>query len=209
MIGKSSTNRRGVDAEWTAGRREMTARSPRSGGRIGAVSRACRRVAFPGRCRRPFAPSAILAAVLLAATAAAGSGGTDDAGRLLARVNAVRAAAGVPPVAIAGRLSLAARSHTEDLARRGVLSHEGGDGARLAGRLARAGYPFRLAAENLAQGVATPGEAVELWLASPGHRRNLLLPEVREIGVGHARRRPPPPGVATGDFWVLVLARRR
>ena len=152
--------------------------------------------------------ASVLVMILLAVSAAA-AGGTDLEGGLLARINAVRAAEGLPPLEAAARLSLAAQAHAEDLAARGVLSHEGADGSRLRTRLARAGYPFRLAAENLAQGVATPADAVSLWLASPGHRRNLLLDGIRELGIGHAVRRPPPPGIATGDFWVVVLGRRK
>jgi uncharacterized protein YkwD len=78
------------------------------------------------------------------------------------------------------------------------LSHRGSDGSDLGDRLARTGYPFTMAAENLAAGVTTPDETVWLWSGSPGHRRNMLTAEFREAGIAHLSG-------AGGEIWVLVL----
>lgn len=40
------------------------------------------------------------------------------------------------------------------------------------------------AAENLVNSVASPAEVVEAWMASPGHRNNIVDPELSEIGIG-------------------------
>lgn len=44
-----------------------------------------------------------------------------------------------------------------------------------------------LAAENLSRTAAAPGDVVEAWLASPGHRDNLLDPELTGAGAGCVR----------------------
>lgn len=40
------------------------------------------------------------------------------------------------------------------------------------------------AAENLVNSSASPTEVVEAWMASPGHRNNIVDPELSEIGIG-------------------------
>jgi uncharacterized protein YkwD len=122
--------------------------------------------------------------------------------RMLELVNAERAKVQQPPVAFEARLTTAACRHAKDLARGGPLSHRGSDGSDLTERLTGSGYPFAMAAENLAAGIATPDETVWLWSGSPGHRRNMLTADFRDAGIAHL------PG-AGGEVWVLVLARQR
>lgn len=133
---------------------------------------------------------------------------TGHGGELLAELNRERLRAGLVPLVPNDRLDAAAQAHAHDMARNGTLSHTGGDGSRLRDRLERAGYAFRLAAENVAAGTPNGSATVQLWLMSEGHRRNMLEPDVREVGIGHAR---PPLGRPTGysDYWTLVLAAPR
>jgi len=49
------------------------------------------------------------------------------------------------------------------------------------------GIAFNTAAENIAFGQRTPREVVNSWMNSAGHRRNILDPNFRQIGVGVAR----------------------
>ncbi|MCM3661332.1 CAP domain-containing protein [Georgenia satyanarayanai] len=44
--------------------------------------------------------------------------------------------------------------------------------------------PWTVAAENLVRSTASPEEVVGAWLNSPGHRANIVDPELTEIGVG-------------------------
>jgi len=53
--------------------------------------------------------------------------------------------------------------------------------------LSNFGIAFNAAAENIAHGQRTPREVVTAWMNSPGHRRNILDPVFRRIGVGVAR----------------------
>lgn len=91
-------------------------------------------------------------------------------------------------------LDQAARSFADYLAKSGRFAHEA-DGRQPADRAKAAGYWHCTIAENLALNLDSRGftvskladEAVEGWKGSPGHRKNMLLPFVTEIGVGVAR----------------------
>src|SRR5437899_568998 len=52
-------------------------------------------------------------------------------------------------------------------------------------RMARAGYRYERAGENVARGQRTLDAVMTAWLTSPGHRRN-LLGEYSEIGAAYA-----------------------
>lgn len=145
-------------------------------------------------------PFALAASILAFGFCPAPARAGDDApAGALAAVNAARAAAGIAPVRAAPGLACAAARHVRDIAARHVLDHAGADGADLAVRLARAGYRFARAAENLARAGTDAAGVVALWEASPGHRRNLLDPAVTEAGIAHI-------GTADGTYWVLDLA---
>jgi uncharacterized protein YkwD len=120
---------------------------------------------------------------------------------LLRVVNGVRAAHDLRPLAVDARLVRVARSHSSRLLRRDVLTH-GDFGTRI--RLSGARGP--LFGENLAWGTgrhASAGSVVRAWLRSPAHRRNLLRPGFRRIGLGSVTGRFGGHGgatVVTADF---------
>ena len=66
-------------------------------------------------------------------------------------------------------------------------------------RAFRAGYLFRSLGENLAGGQRTPEEVVGDWMASQGHRDNILAPQWRETGVGVRT------GGHFGVYWVQMF----
>ena len=146
---------------------------------------------------------AILGAATVAGHAADPAGHADEpSARMLALVNDERAKAGQPPLTFDARLNAAACRHARDLARGGPLSHRGSDGSDLTERLSWSGYPFAMAAENLAAGVPTPDETVWLWSGSPGHRRNILTSGFRDAGIARVTG-------AGGQIWVLVFGTPR
>ena len=103
--------------------------------------------------------------------------------RLLALVNAARQQAGVAPLQLHDDLNAAAREHSADMVARNYFSHFGPDGRTPWDRLAAEGVTTG-GQENIAMGQATPEEAVESWMASEGHRQNLLDPAFRFMGIG-------------------------
>jgi uncharacterized protein YkwD len=126
---------------------------------------------------------------------------------LLAAVNRQRAQHGLAPLVLDARLAQAAQAHAEDMAARGLLSHEGSDGARLDARLARAGYRYRFAAENIAAGLPDPLRTVERWMESKGHRANILKKSATETGIGYVELPPGDTRAGFRAYWVLILAR--
>jgi uncharacterized protein YkwD len=70
--------------------------------------------------------------------------------------------------------------------RRGYFEHKSPDGTTVRERSKAAGYNWRSIGENIAEGQLSVAEVVDTWMNSPGHRRNLLDPGFRELGVGLA-----------------------
>jgi uncharacterized protein YkwD len=133
---------------------------------------------------------AAVAWLLLASVAGAG-----PAPDVVARTNAYRAAKGLKPLTVSPALQAAAEAHGRDMAKAGFFDHKGSDGRSVGARAKRQGYRFCLIAENIAKGQKTPAAVMQSWIASPGHRRNLELRKVTEIGVSRQG----------GDIWVMVL----
>jgi uncharacterized protein YkwD len=97
--------------------------------------------------------------------------------RVLALSNARRAAHGLRPLAASACADRFADSWAAQLARAGTLSHQPLRPVLTACRARRA-------AENVAFGHVSPEQLVALWMASPGHRTNLLAPASTHLGVG-------------------------
>jgi uncharacterized protein YkwD len=110
----------------------------------------------------------------------------------LKMVNEARARAGLKPVKFSARLAVIARGHSYDMAIRHYFAHNSPEGSSPADRLRGVGIDYQAMAENIYMDDfrdtdALPGRAVKGWLASPGHRANMLLPEFTETGIGIAR----------------------
>jgi len=116
----------------------------------------------------------------------------------LCLLNAERTSAGLYALSTRPTLSRAAAGYSAQMVRDSFFAHRAPAGPYLAGRLARAGYLSHTASdwfvgENLAWATgtaATPRHLVAAWMASPGHRRNILEPTFRDIGVGVAAGTP-------------------
>ena len=115
---------------------------------------------------------------------------------ILAAVNGERADQGRAPLVYDARLEAAARSHGEDMVAKGFFSHTGSDGSDIGTRLGRVGYAFCFGAENIAAGQRSLGEVMAGWMASRGHRRNILHRSAQAVGVARG----------AGNRWVMVLA---
>ena len=101
---------------------------------------------------------------------------------LLETVNDVRAAHDLRPLQVDTTLVRAAQDYSTTMIRRDVFTH-----GALGQRLARYGARGPVFGENLAWGKgwrATPRAIVSSWMASPGHRANLLRPGWVRIGIG-------------------------
>lgn len=121
---------------------------------------------------------------------------------VLSLVNQQRQRRGKHPLRLDSRLTRAAQSHSDDMARRQKMSHIGSDRSSVGTRVKRTGYKYHSVAENVARGQDTPRDVVIAWLKSPGHRENLLSSKYTEIGIGIAYS-------ARGPYWTQVFAKGR
>lgn len=99
------------------------------------------------------------------------------AAELVDETNAARADEGLPVLTVSECASSAASGRAQDLSGGGELEH-----APLAPVIEECA-PGASAAENLARAAASPQDVVEAWLDSPGHRANLLDPDLDEVGI--------------------------
>ncbi len=113
---------------------------------------------------------------------------------IIAQTNAFRREERLAPVVRNVALDQAARLFAQYLAKTGRFAHEA-DGRQPADRVNASGYQYCTVAENLALNLDSrgftveklSGDAIEGWKNSPGHRKNMLLANVTEIGVGVAQ----------------------
>jgi uncharacterized protein YkwD len=105
--------------------------------------------------------------------------------------NQQRAAHGLAPLRIDAKLGEAADAHSAEMLRRGYFAHDDPQ-SRWDVRIRRY-VRRREVGEILSYGsgqYATPSGMVRAWMRSPRHRRVILTPELRLVGVG----------VATGTY---------
>lgn len=102
--------------------------------------------------------------------------------QLVALANQARAQVGAERLQWDPALAAAALFHCRRMAAEGPISHRYGGEADLAGRAGQAGAHFDLIEENVAVGPSAD-MIHEEWMHSPGHRTNLLNPEIDHIGV--------------------------
>ncbi len=101
---------------------------------------------------------------------------------LIADVNRTRSAAGLATVSVDDLLSRAAHAHAQDMAARRFFGHSSPEGNSLPDRLAKVGFHWAVAAENIALD-EDERHANSALLQSAPHRANMLDPRVRKIGV--------------------------
>ncbi|MEM7287448.1 MAG: CAP domain-containing protein [Actinomycetota bacterium] len=125
--------------------------------------------------------AALLVAVPPATAGSAGTGGSVATGSELAFVqhlNAERASRGLAPLIVDASMTVAARDWSDDMADGGFLAHAPD---------ITVGAPngWRLVGENVGRGSSVDG-LVDAFMASPGHRANVLDVRFDRVGVGVA-----------------------
>jgi uncharacterized protein YkwD len=137
----------------------------------------------------------------------------------LCLINRERVTRGERPLRANARLRRAAQAHTDSMAFSDYFEHVGPAGQTPLARMRDAGYISSRVGyevgENIAWGtlsLSTPRAIVATWMASPGHRANILDPRYRETGIGVS---PHPPAalahgqagaIYTQDFGVIIGA---
>ncbi|MFD4604538.1 CAP domain-containing protein [Streptomyces sp. NPDC058464] len=120
--------------------------------------------------------------------------------RIVSLVNAERSKVGCSALTLNTTLTKVAQAHSEDMALHQNMSHSGSDGSSPGDRITSAGYTWSAYGENVAYGYASPEQVMAAWMASPGHKANILNCTFKEIGVGHAQ---------PDDYWTQDFATAR
>ena len=116
-------------------------------------------------------------------------------GQVLSLVNAERDKAGCNAVRSNSALNRAAQGHSADMAAQDYFSHTSKDGRTFSQRIRAAGYSGGTLGENIAAGQSTASAVMRSWMASSGHRANILNCRFTALGVGYAR------GGSYGYYW--------
>jgi uncharacterized protein YkwD len=156
-------------------------------------------------------PIALLAAALLAPHAAR----TQTVGRpdlhevtslVIDQTNAFRRAQGARSTAQNATLAATAREFADFMAGTDRYGHEA-DGRKPSQRATTHGYAYCMVSENIGYQYSSVGfrsgeladRLVDAWKRSPGHRRNMLEPDVTETGVAIAQ------SPRTGRYYAVQM----
>jgi len=109
--------------------------------------------------------------------------------QVLAAVNKFRVAHGLVALRESPGLDRSARQHSLEMGRLGYFAHPSHDGTAFWKRIrhyySARGHSYWSVGENLlwSSPSVRAGRAMQLWIASPEHLRNLMTTQWREIGV--------------------------
>ena len=111
----------------------------------------------------------------------------------------------VPALVLDAQLNTASDKYAIDMATYNRFSHTGRDGSQPWDRMTREGYIWRAAGENIAAGYSTTRAVVDGWLRSPGHCKNIMSPNFKDVGVGYGYSASS----TYGHYWVTDFGAKR
>jgi uncharacterized protein YkwD len=159
---------------------------------------------------RQFAVSSLLALAAVAAGPAVADAACKGAKRTpaaqglghakhatLCLLNRERTGRGLRPLHLNRKLNRAAGGHAADMVAQHFFAHESLNGATFEARIVRTGWTRSRRAYTLGENIgwgggslSTPRAMVRGWMASAGHRANILAREFSAIGIGIANGAP-------------------
>ncbi len=119
--------------------------------------------------------------------------------RMLDAVNALRATAGAPEVALDSKLNAAAATHARDMSVQNRPWHFGSDGSSPIDRVRRVGYAGRLVGETISETYETELETLGAWMEKQETRNVILDASARDLGLSWHQE---PNGKI---WWCMVL----
>lgn len=134
------------------------------------------------------------------------AGNTIDRATLLSLVNDVRSKGcncggqqmpPVGPVVWNDLLEKAAYDFSVNMKTNNFFSHTSPSGSTPGSRLDAVGYKWNTYGENIAQGYMTEQSVIQGWINSPGHCKNIMNGNFKDMGIGKA-----------GNYWTMDLGRR-
>ena len=114
-------------------------------------------------------------------------------------------AGAVRSLSLSLELTKAALYHSQFMADHDCFAHQCPGEPDLQTRIEQAGYTgWTFIGENIAAGIEAPEEAFETWRNSPGHNRNILACQFKEIGIGRVYA----PDSQYGWYWTTDFGSR-
>jgi uncharacterized protein YkwD len=92
------------------------------------------------------------------------------------------------------QLEKAALLHSNDMFTKKYFSHVSPQGDKAGERIERAGYHWMMYGENIGKGFRNEQEVVDGWLKSPGHCKNIMNRDYKEMAVAKA-----------GNYWTQTF----
>jgi len=113
----------------------------------------------------------------------------------LAAANKIRTENRASDLMLDETLAAVAQKHAEDMSARNFFDHVNPEKETPFDRMKKSGVSFKAGAENIAMGVHNAQEVMAGWLASPGHKVNLLNKAYGRHGIGFKN-----------GYWVHLFA---
>ena len=120
---------------------------------------------------------------------------------MLDGINALREAAGQPPVSMDAALNAAAATHSRDMSVQNRAWHFGSDGSSPIDRVTRLGYGGALIGETISETYETELETLSVWMAREDTRAILMDAQADQMGFSWYQE---PSGKI---WWTLVTGR--
>jgi uncharacterized protein YkwD len=107
---------------------------------------------------------------------------------VLRLINIEREKAGLHKLVMDAKLEKAAYFKSNDMLINNYFEHISPVHGGMVDIVAMHDVPYRHLAENIASDYTTAKKVVDGWMASPGHRRNILSPNLNKVGIGVVAR---------------------
>jgi uncharacterized protein YkwD len=111
----------------------------------------------------------------------------------------------LPAMHIDARLQEAAQRHADRMAATGLYGHEIGPGTDFQSRIYEVGFT-NSSGENIGVGYGSVDDAIQGWLDSPPHRKNMLKANYNAAGIAYAFNTSGKNPRYT-HFWVLIMGK--
>jgi uncharacterized protein YkwD len=120
---------------------------------------------------------------------------------IIRETNRIRESKGLIPLKENQLLNRIADERLKDMFQKQYFGHISPSGEKASDIAQHVGYEYKIIAENLGSisPDATDVDFLSGWMQSPGHRRNILNPEIREIGVATRK------GILTSDSTIICV----
>jgi uncharacterized YkwD family protein len=120
---------------------------------------------------------------------------------ILQLVNKERAKNGLNPLQLSSKVSSVAREKSEDMRDGNYFGHQSPTYGSPTDMLKQFGVSYHMVGENIAAGQPTAKAVMDGWMASEGHRANILNPDFTHIGIGYTS------GGSYGSYWTQMFIR--